>query len=145
MKNRRGLIAIIVLVVLALIVAGVWFFASANQKATVKTAKVTSEPLSVSVSASGKVSADKKSDVFPPTQGTLSAVIVPDGSLVHAGDSLATLDTDPLQIQAAQANAGIAAANAQSAQAQDSMPSCADVAAANAAVSATQYQYNLAN
>jgi HlyD family secretion protein len=144
-RNRRGLIAIIVLVVLAALVAGVFIFASANTHATVKVAKVTTEQLSVAVSASGKVSADEKSDIFPPTQGILSAVLVGDGARVRAGDSLATLDTDPLQIQAAQARAGIAAADAQSAQASDQFPSHADLAAANANVVATRYQYNLAN
>jgi RND family efflux transporter MFP subunit len=111
----------------------------------VKTAKVTSEPLSVVVSASGKITADKKSDVFPPTQGTLTAINIKDGQVVKAGQLIASEDQDPLLVQAAQAQAGIAQGEAQKAQAYDQMPSCADINAANANVSATQFQYNLAN
>ena len=54
MKNRRVLVAVIVLVVVVLAVGGIFFYVSSSQKATVKVAKVTSEPLSVVVSASGQ-------------------------------------------------------------------------------------------
>jgi HlyD family secretion protein len=114
-------------------------------QAGVKTAKVTSEPLSVVVSASGKITADSKSDVFPPTQGTLSTINIKDGQVVKAGQLIATEDQDPLLVQAAQAQSGIAQGEAQKAQARDQMPTCADIAAANAGVASTQYQYNLAN
>jgi len=144
-KNRRVIIAIVVLVVLAAVVAGVFFFTRASGQSGVKTAQVTAEPLSVTVTASGKVSADKKSDIFPPTQGTLVVVDVKDGQVVKAGQTLAVLDVDPLVVQADQAKAGIAAANAQRAQANDQFPSSSDKSAANAQVSATQFQYNLAN
>jgi HlyD family secretion protein len=144
-KNRRVLIAVIVLVVLVLAVGGIFFVVQGNQKATVKVATVSAEPLSVVVSASGKVSADRRSDLFPPTQGTLSSIKVKDGQFVKAGELVASMDTDPLQVQAAQAEAGIAGGQAQAASAQDQMPTRADIRAANAGVDASRYQYNLAN
>ena len=145
MKNRRVIIAIVVLVVLAAIVGGVFYFTRSSGTSGVKTAQVTSEQLAVTVTASGKISADKKSDIFPPTQGTLSSIDVKDGQVVKAGQTLAVLDDDPLVVQADQARSGIAAADAQNAQANDSFPSRSDKSAANANVTATQFQYNLAN
>ena len=50
-----------------------------------------------------------------------------DGQFVKAGDTIATLDTDPLLVAAAQANAGIESGEAQSAQAADQIPSRADI------------------
>ena len=145
MKNRRVIIAIVVLVVLVAAVAGVYFYTRSSGTSGVKTAQVTEEPLSVTVTASGKISADKKSDIFPPTQGTLQSVAVRDGQVVKAGQTIAMLDKDPLVVQADQAKAGIAAADAQSASAADQFPSRSDKSAANANVAATAYQYNLAN
>lgn len=131
--------------VLVLAVTAVSVTAGCQGQSGVKTAKVTVEPLSVTVSASGKITADKKSDIFPPTQGTLATVNVKDGQIVKAGQLIATEDQDPLLVQAAQAQAGIAAGEAQKAQAYDQMPTHADISAANANVCATQFQYNLAN
>jgi HlyD family secretion protein len=144
-KNRRVIIAIVVLVVVAIAVAGVYFFTRSQGTSGVKTAKVESQQLSVTVTASGKISADKKADIFPPTQGTLATIDVKDGQVVKAGQTLAVLDEDPLVIQADTAKAGIAAADAQEAAANDQMPTRADKSAANAQVASTAYAYNLAN
>jgi RND family efflux transporter MFP subunit len=143
-KNRKVIIAIVVLVVLAAIVGAV-VFAQGSSGPTVKTAKVVSEPLAVTVTASGKITADRKSDVYPPTQATLSEVRVVDGQPVKAGQVIAVIDTDPLEIQIAQARAGIAAANAQYQGAVQQEPTAADRAAANANVTYTQSVYNNAN
>ena len=123
MKNRRVIIAIIVLVVLAAAVAGIFFVVQAGNKATVKTAEVVSEPLSVVVTPPARsrptrspTSSRPRRARFPPSRSRTDR-------WCSAGQLIATLDTDPLQVQAAQAEAGIAAGEAQSASASDQMPS----------------------
>ena len=53
--------------------------------------------LGVTVSASGKVAAGDRAEVYPPAAGTLDDVYVKDGQTVTAGQKLAKMDTGPLR------------------------------------------------
>jgi RND family efflux transporter MFP subunit len=138
---------IIVAVVVLLVVAGAAAFFLLRSKGTgpvIKTAQVSEINLGVTVSASGKVTAGVRADVYPPTVGTLSDVYVKDGQPVKAGQKLATMDTGPLEMQVKQAKAGLASAQSQLAVINLQASSAADVKAAQASVDAAQAQYDAA-
>jgi RND family efflux transporter MFP subunit len=140
--SRGRLIAgIVVLVVIAAIVGGV-FYSSAASAPSVTTAKVTTQTLSVTVTASGKIEPASRADVFPPTAGTLESVSVSDGATVTAGQTLAVMDTEPLKVQLLQAKAGLSAAKAQLAAIKLGVPAAIDKAAAQAGVDAAQAAYD---
>lgn len=110
----------------------------------IDTATVERVDLSVTVTASGKVEAGRRADVYPPTQGTISDVFVKDGQHVKAGQKLAQMDTGPLLLAVDQAKAGIAAAKGQLEAVQNQEPANADIVAAQANVNAAQAAYNAA-
>jgi len=133
-------LAIVALVVVAGVVA---FFLLRSQGAgpEIDTATATKTTLGVNVTASGQVSQGLHADVYPPTQGTLSAVYVKDGQTVKAGQKIAQMDTGPLKIQVEQAKTGLAQANAQVDAANQQTPSGQDIAAAKAGVDAANAAY----
>ncbi len=135
--------AVVALVVVGGIVAGVVVSAQ-NAVPQVTVAKVEKQTLGVQVTASGKLEAADKADVFPPTAGTLDVVQVTDGQTVKAGDALATMETGPIRLQIAQARAGLKAAQAQLDAVNRGVPAAIDRSAAEAGVDAAQTGYNAA-
>jgi RND family efflux transporter MFP subunit len=143
-RVSRTVKIIIAVVVLAALVAVAAFFVtkSSGSGPVIKTAKVEKNSLKVTVAASGKVSAGERADVYPPTAGTLDEVYVKDGQTVKAGQKLAKMDTGPLRMAVTQAEAGVEQARAGLATINQTVPSCADEKAAEAAVSAAQATYD---
>ena len=143
--SRRVKIIIAVVVVVAVAGAAAFFLLKSQSGGPeIKTATVADTNLGVTVSASGKVTAGLSVDVYPPTQGVLAEVYVKDGQKVQAGDSLASMDTGPLEMQVEQAKAGVAQAKSQLALVTLQSSTAADVKAAQAGVSAAQAQYDAA-
>lgn len=142
-KKARIIAAVVALVVVAVVVA---FFAlsSGASGPEIETASVAQQELAVTVSASGKVESGVSADVFPPTSGTLDEVLVTDGDTVEAGDEIARMDTGPIELQVAQAKAGLSQARAQLAAIDDQAPGTSDLTAARANVDATRNSYEAA-
>jgi len=142
--SRGKIIAgIVALIVIGGIVAGVVVSAQ-NAVPLVTAAKVEKETLGVIVTASGKIEAASKADVFAPAAGILDSVEATDGQQVKAGDTLAVMDTGPLELQVAQARAGVKSARAQLEQVKNSKAGTYDKAAAAAGVRAAQAGYDSA-
>jgi HlyD family secretion protein len=136
--------AVVALLVVGAVIAGVAISArNAVPQVTVATAE--KQTLGVIVTASGKIEPADKVDIFPATQGTLASVEVKDGQKVKSGEVLAAMDTGPIEIQVEQALAGIKAAEAQYAGASAQVPTSQQIAAANAAISASAAQYDFAH
>jgi HlyD family secretion protein len=142
-SRGRIIAAVVALVVVAAIIGGVFLSAQASVP-TVSTAKVSKETLSVLVTASGKMEAGQKADVFPPTAGTLASVAATEGQQVKAGQVIATMDTGPLEFAIDQARAGVKAAQSQYDLAGKSVPTHEDWDAANAGIDAASAAYNAA-
>lgn len=143
MSKGRIIAAVVALVVIAAIVGGVFISAQASVP-TVSTAKVSKETLSVLVTASGKMEAGQKADVFPPAAGTLASVAVTEGQQVKAGQLIASMDTGPLEFSVDQARAGVKAAQSQYDLAGKSVPTHEDWDAANAGIDAASAAYSAA-
>lgn len=121
-------------------------FALSGMRATeVDAAEAVRDDLTVTVSASGKIQADRKVDLYPPTAGTLESIEVTDGQMVRAGQLIAVIDPAPLEVQLAQAEAAYAAAQAQRDATAKAVPGAADRAAADAAVAAAHTAYEAAD
>jgi HlyD family secretion protein len=142
-SKGRIIAAVVALVVIAAIVAGVFISAQASVP-TVSTATVSKETLSVLVTASGKMEAGQKADVFPPTAGTLASVAATEGQQVKAGQVIATMDTGPLEFAVDQARAGVKSAQSSLDLAGKSVPTHEDWDAANAGIAAASAGYNAA-
>lgn len=144
MSKGKVIAAVVGLVVIGGIVAAVILGRGANAP-EVTVEQATQSSLAVTVSASGKTEADNKGDLYPPTAGTLASIEVTDGQAVKAGDIIAVMDTAPLELQVAQAQAAYEGALAQSDSISQTAPSSADKAAASASVSAAYGAYKAAN
>jgi HlyD family secretion protein len=143
-SKGRIIAGIVALVVVAAVVGGV-LYSSAASAPSITTAKATTETLGVIVTASGKIEAASRADVFPPTVGVLAHVEVKDGDTVIAGQTLAIMDTEPLRLQVKQASAGLKSAQAQLDAIKKGVPSAIDKAAAQAGVDAAQAAYDTAS
>ena len=144
MSSKAKIIAAIaVLAVIGGIVAAV-VLAGPQSAVEVETVTVEERDLSVTVTASGRVESDVRSDVFPPTAGVLAEVRVTDGQDVTKGTVLAVMDRAPLELSVAQAEAGLAQAESALASVDDQAPKSADVAAARAATDAAWEAYQSA-
>ena len=110
-KRTKIIVAVVALLVVAG-VAGAFALSSGGSGVAIKTAKVAETNLGVTVSASGKIQAGTRAEVYPPTAGTLARVYVSDGATVTAGQRLAKMDTGPLEMAVKQAEAGLAQAQA---------------------------------
>jgi HlyD family secretion protein len=140
-RTVKIVISVVVLVVI-LGAAGYFISKSAGSGPVIKTAKATRTSLNVTVSASGKVSAGDRADVYPPTAGSLAVVYVKDGQTVKAGQRLAKLDTAPLVALVKQATAALEQAESGLATIRQQTPTCLDERAAQAAVTAAKAQYD---
>jgi RND family efflux transporter MFP subunit len=143
--SRGKIIAGAVVLVVILAVVGGVFYSSAASAPTITTAKATKQTLGVTVTASGKIEAASRADVFPPTAGTLASVAVDDGQAVKAGDTLAVMDQAPLKLQVKQARSALDGAKAQLDAINKGVPSAIDKAAAKAGVTAAQAAYDTAH
>lgn len=138
---------VLVGVAAVVIVAGgvVWAVVGRDAGAVeVSVEKASKGPLEVTVSAAGSVAPGTKADVFPPAAGTLASIEVTEGEEVRAGDVIAVMDTKPLEMQVAQAQAAYEAALVQADAIGQQEPSSADEKAASAAVSAAWSAYQAA-
>lgn len=142
-KRTKVIIGVVVLLVVAGAVA-VAFLGSQGSGPEIETATASTQDLAVTVTASGKIEAGVSTDVFPPTAGTLDVIYVSDGETVTAGDKIAMMDTQQLELGVAQARAGLAAAQAQLDNAGATGGSAEDVKAAKAGVTAAKSAYNAA-
>jgi HlyD family secretion protein len=139
--SRRSIIGIVIVVVAVLALFGFRRLTASSQPATadLETAVVERGTMTASVSASGTVEARRQAALMFKTPGRVAEVYVEAGDQVAAGDPLVKLDTSELELQVAQARAGLAAAQARLAQLKAG-PSAADLAAAQAAVDSAQAQ-----
>ena len=143
MSKGKIIAGVVALVVIVAVVGGV-YYSSAASATLVSTARVTSETLGVIVTASGKVEAATKADVYPPTAGLLVSVDVADGDVVKAGETIAQMDTAPLKLQVKQASAGLKGAKAQLDGVNKGVPAAIDKAAADAGINAAKAGYDAA-
>lgn len=143
--SQRARVLVSLLVILVLGGAAAIFAISAARATSVRVATVAREDLAITVAGSGKVEADQRIDVFPPTSGTLESVEVTDGQLVKAGQVLAVMDEGPIEVQVKQAEASYQGAIAQRNTVAKSSPGPSDRAAAQAAVDAAYSAYQMAN
>lgn len=121
------------------------FVYAGSRAAEVSVADVTRGDLSVTVSASGRIAAEDRIDLYPPTAGVIEAIEVTDGQRVRAGQVIATMDTGPIEAQLAQAEAAYAGALAQRDATAKAVPGTADRNAADAAVEAARSAYEVAH
>ncbi|NTU70490.1 MAG: efflux RND transporter periplasmic adaptor subunit [Coriobacteriia bacterium] len=136
-KRTKLIIAVVALLVVGGVAAS--FALKAGGGGTqIKSATVSQADLGVTVSASGKVQAGVRADVYPPTAGTLAFVYVSDGETVTAGDRIAKMDTGPLEYAVKQAKAGLAQAQSAYDNVDAQAVSSGDVTAAKANVTATK-------
>ncbi|MDI6692059.1 MAG: efflux RND transporter periplasmic adaptor subunit [Anaerosomatales bacterium] len=144
MSKNKVLLGVAAVVVVA---AGViWAVVGRGTGAVeVSVEKASRGPLEVTVSAAGSVAAGTKADVYPPAAGTLASIEVTEGQEVEAGTVIAVMDTRPLELQLAQAQAAYEAALAQADAIGQQEPSSADEKAASAAVSAAWSAYQAAD
>lgn len=143
MSKGKIIAGVVALVVIGVVVGGVWY-SSAASATSVSVAKATNETLGVIVTASGKIEAANKREVYPPTAGLLTSVDVADGDVVEAGDTLAQMDVAPLKLQVKQAEAGLKGAKAQLDGVNKGVPAAIDKAAADAGINAAQAAYDSA-
>ena len=105
----------------ALAAAGIWYWWSANvggPDVTYATLPVTRGELVVTVTATGTIQPTNQVDVSSELSGTVGSVPVDFNDIVRQGQTLATLKTDKLEANVAQARAQLAAREADVAQAE---------------------------
>lgn len=112
MKRRTVVIVAIAAAATLAIGAGVAVSVT-NNRTVVGTATATTQAMNVTISASGTVRPGRSAGVYAPAAGTLATVSVHDGQAVKADQVLATMDTAPLKLARAQAQAAYSAALAQ--------------------------------
>ncbi len=135
---------VIAAVVAVVLVAGVGVAIAINARSggvEVSVENATRGALALTVTASGEVEADTEGDIYPPTATTIESIVVTEGQTVKKGDLIATLDTAPLEVQVAQAQAAYEGALAQADAVRETAPSSADKDAASAAVNAAYSAY----
>jgi len=119
--NKKWWIVIVVVVVGGLGFAGYQYIggqqqARAEAQASMETAVVRRDTLRVTVDATGSLAPQAEVSLAFASSGLVTEVFVEEGQQVEAGQPLAQLDTDDLELQVAQAEAALAAAEAQLAQ-----------------------------
>lgn len=144
MSKKMKIIAIVI-VALVVVVGGGGYYLSQNAGVAVDVAKVSKAPLAVTVLASGKVGAGVSQDVYPGSQGVVKKLHVENGDIVEKGDTILTLDTEPLEAQLKQAQSALSQAKSGLAQANAaSTTKDAGVSAAQAGLDAARVGYSSA-
>ena len=126
-----AVIALIVVIVIAQMNAG-----RATTASTFDTATIRRGTLVATVNATGAISPLREAQLAFSVTGPLAKLDVKQGDLVKAGQLLAQLDTRALDLQLAQAEANLVAAQAKFDQLKSPAP--ADVAAAQSAVASAE-------
>jgi len=139
-KRTKIIIAVVVLALVAGVAAFVAFGAGGSGP-EIEAATVQKQKLAVTVTASGKIESGVSSDVFPPAAGTIDTIYVSDGETVTAGQKIAQMDTTALELQVAQARAGLSQAQAGLDNIGATSTSAQDIRAAQAQVDATYQSY----
>lgn len=125
-KRRWGRLALMLLVPLLVIVAGVYYWRSLQGQVSTDNAYLKQDKVSVSAEVAGRI----------------VEVFVKENQPVKAGDLLFRIDPEPFQLQLAQADASIAAAQANvTALANDSAMSGAEIAAAREGIAYAQSNF----
>lgn len=122
-------------------IAGFIFLRQYAPAEEVTVTEVLQEDLRVTISATGEIQLAERRDVFPGSAGIIDEVLVTDGQQVAAGAVLATLEREPLELQLAQAEAGLAAARSQLAAVERQEPTSAELASARRATEAAWSQH----
>ncbi|MHB1018227.1 MAG: efflux RND transporter periplasmic adaptor subunit [Coriobacteriia bacterium] len=143
--SKKSRVRIALVLILAIAGVAIALAVSGADVETVEVAEVTREDLAVLVSASGQVEADERTDVYPPTAGTIVSIEVTEGDRVTAGQVLAFMDTAPIEVQVAQAQAAYEGAMAQRDAISRTAPGSGDIKAAEAAVTAARSAYDAAS
>jgi HlyD family secretion protein len=136
----------IVLIVAAAVAVGLFYWrpwATQEPEVAMRSAVVERGTLLVAVSASGSVEPQARVDLAFESPGEVAEVLVDVGDRVKAGDVLARLDTAQLALQAEQARAALALAEAQRQQLQEGARQ-QEIAAAEANLRAMQAQASAA-
>lgn len=134
--NRKRVITIAVVGAVLAAAGGGVAYASLNNATAVKVATAATTSLAVTVDAPGTVTALDQRGVYAPTAATIAKLEVSDGDEVTAGQVLVRLNTGPLKLAVAQAEAALATARAQVGAAADLAPTSSEKASANRAISA---------
>jgi HlyD family secretion protein len=145
MNKKWWTVAAVVVGVAGLIVAGCQAVAARNAEAQVplETAVVRRGTLLVTVDAIGSLVPQAEVSLSFSSSGRVAEVLVEEGQVVEAGQALARLETDDLELQVAQAQASLVAAEAQLAQLL-APPRPEDVAVQEANLAAAQAQVSAA-
>ncbi len=115
---KKIVIVVGILVALVAAVLGLWAWQRSRQQetATWEEMKVVRDNLVVSISATGNIAAEKSLNLVFNSAGVVEKVWVERGDTVQAGDVLAQLETDDLELAVKQAQAALDAAQANLAQ-----------------------------
>lgn len=149
--NRKNLYVIVTVALLAAVVAGlVWWSRQHGDEAAedLQSAMVERGNLLVSVSGSGAVRPERRVDLASEIGGLVMEVPVDVGDEVQRGDQLIILDKERLNLQVAQAEASLAAAEAQlaklkaGAQPEDVEATESNLRAADAQVDVAEAEYD---
>ena len=112
-KSRIRILSINLIILIAVIGVGFWGYSSLHPKATaaaLQTVTVQRGDVSSTVSASGTVISPSDIGLAPTVAGTLQALYVKVGDTVHAGETLAQMDTSALKSALAQAQQSLVTA-----------------------------------
>ncbi|MHB1005111.1 MAG: efflux RND transporter periplasmic adaptor subunit [Chloroflexota bacterium] len=105
------------------------------------TVPVTRGPLVATVSGSGSVAPEQSLNLAFQTSGTVTEILVKEGDVVQSGQVLAKVDDRALQLQVASARSSLDGAKARLSQAQQGNARAEDIAAAQAAVTSAQANF----
>lgn len=127
-RSRRWVkLAAALFLLLTMIFAGVWYFASRTSTAVqYKTAAVTRGDLTVAVTATGTVQPVNQVDVGTEISGTIRTVEVDYNDRVKVGQVLAQIDTEKLQAQVSQSQSTLESTQAKLADAQATVAEARD-------------------
>ncbi|MGB7963570.1 MAG: efflux RND transporter periplasmic adaptor subunit [Propionicimonas sp.] len=142
--KKKAIVASGIAVAAVVALGGGYLWSIANNRTQVGAAVAVVAPMSITISASGSIVADRSTGIYPPTAGTLAAVRVRDGDAVAAGAELAVMAKGPLKLAVAQAGAAHTAARAQLEAVDNGVPGAIERAAADAALAAARSQVTTA-
>ena len=135
MQKRSWMMSSLIVLILSTLVlaaCGAAPSATTTTAAAERTATAARGTIRASVSASGKIDPEAKVNLNFGAPGTVKEVMVDEGQTVKAGDVLATLDTDDLELAVKQAEQAFATQKL--AYTQAISPTASDIAAAEAAI-----------
>jgi HlyD family secretion protein len=140
LRRNRWLIGGVAVIVLG-IIAAILISRSGQQAASgPATSTVTRGPIVASVSGSGSISAEQTLELPFQTSGSVTELLVNEGDAVSAGQVLARLDDRALRSRVATAEANLASARAEFAQAQQGSATPEDLASSQAGVANAEAQ-----